>query len=49
MVEENHQSSNSNLLSKSVESSIKIDSISIDLVNANEKTNAENCGHFSIR
>ncbi|KDP34195.1 hypothetical protein JCGZ_07766 [Jatropha curcas] len=49
VVEENHQSSNSNLISKSVESSIKIDSISIDLINANEKISADNCEHFSIR
>ncbi|XP_058001785.1 protein EMBRYONIC FLOWER 1 isoform X2 [Hevea brasiliensis] len=47
--DQNRQSSDSIILSKSMESSIKIDSISIDLINANEKTDAENCEHFSIR
>ncbi|WCJ29452.1 embryonic flower 1 (EMF1) [Euphorbia peplus] len=46
---ENHQCSGSNLVSKSADSSIKIDSISIDLINTNQKSNAENCDHFSIR
>ncbi|XP_015573135.1 protein EMBRYONIC FLOWER 1 isoform X1 [Ricinus communis] len=49
VVEENQQCTNSKLVSKSMESSIKIDSISIDLINANEKSDAENCDHFSIR
>ncbi|XP_044470994.1 protein EMBRYONIC FLOWER 1-like isoform X2 [Mangifera indica] len=48
MVEENHHTSNSDLVSKSVGSSIKIDSISIDLVSNNE-IDAGNCEHFSIR
>ncbi|XP_065849366.1 protein EMBRYONIC FLOWER 1 [Euphorbia lathyris] len=49
VVGETHQCSGSNLVSKSVDSSIKIDSISIDLINANEKSNVESCDHFSIR
>lgn len=46
---ENHQSSNSNLVFKSIESSVMIDSISIELANANEKSDVEKCEHFSIR
>lgn len=48
MGEENHQVDDSDLVSKSVGSSIKIDSISIDLVN-NDEANAGKCEHFSIR
>ncbi|XP_031256628.1 protein EMBRYONIC FLOWER 1 isoform X2 [Pistacia vera] len=48
MVEENHHTSDSDLVSKSVGSSIKIDSISIDLVSNNEN-DARKCEHFSIR
>lgn len=48
MGEENHQVDDSDLVSKSVGSSIKIDSISIDLVNDDE-ANAGKCEHFSIR
>lgn len=46
--EENHQVDDSDLVSKSVGSSVKIDSISIDLVN-NDEANAGKCEHFSIR
>ncbi|XP_038710856.1 protein EMBRYONIC FLOWER 1-like isoform X2 [Tripterygium wilfordii] len=48
LVEENHQSDNCNIVTKSVGSSIKIDSISIDLVSPNDKGNAAKCEHFSI-
>ncbi|KAE8658099.1 Embryonic flower 1, putative isoform 2 [Hibiscus syriacus] len=43
------QSCSSNLVPKSGESPIKIDSISIDLVNANDDIDAGQCEHFSIR
>ncbi|KAE8688993.1 Embryonic flower 1, putative isoform 2 [Hibiscus syriacus] len=43
------QSCSSNLVPKSGESPIKIDSISIDLVNANDHIGAGKCEHFSIR
>ncbi|XP_050205749.1 protein EMBRYONIC FLOWER 1 isoform X2 [Mercurialis annua] len=49
VAEEYHGCANMNLVSKSLESSIKIDSISIDLINTNEKSDAGNCDHFSIR
>ncbi|KAK9273954.1 hypothetical protein L1049_018766 [Liquidambar formosana] len=48
LVEGNHQG-DSTLASKSSKALIKIDSISIDLVNANEKNEVETCEHFSIR
>ncbi|KAE8687633.1 Embryonic flower 1, putative isoform 2 [Hibiscus syriacus] len=38
-----------NLVAKSLESHIKIDSISIDLINANDDTDTRKCEHFSIR
>ncbi|KAK8544694.1 hypothetical protein V6N13_045774 [Hibiscus sabdariffa] len=43
------QNCSSNLVPKSGESPIKIDSISIDLVHANDDIVAEKCEHFSIR
>ncbi|KAF5726191.1 protein EMBRYONIC FLOWER 1-like isoform X1 [Tripterygium wilfordii] len=49
VVEENRQSGNCNIVTQSVGSSIKIDSISIDLVSSNDKGNAAKCEHFSIR
>ncbi|XVF48574.1 hypothetical protein PTKIN_Ptkin03bG0201500 [Pterospermum kingtungense] len=49
VVEETHQSCSSNLVAKSVESPIKIDSISIDLNNANDDVDTGKCEHFSIR
>ncbi|KAK6273977.1 hypothetical protein POUND7_011060 [Theobroma cacao] len=48
-VEDIHQSSSSNIVAKSVESPIKIDSISIDLINANDDIDTGKCEHFSIR
>ncbi|XWS17727.1 hypothetical protein CRYUN_Cryun33cG0092000 [Craigia yunnanensis] len=48
-VKETHQSCSSNLVAKSVESPIKIDSISIDLINANDDIDSGKCEHFSIR
>nr|AHZ89713.2 embryonic flower 1 [Dimocarpus longan] len=48
VVLENHQTGDSDLVSKSAGSSIKIDSISIDLV-SNDETDARECEHFSIR
>lgn len=41
--------SNSNTVSKSEGSFIQIDSISIDLVSAKDKSDAGKCEHFSIR
>ncbi|XP_039012195.1 protein EMBRYONIC FLOWER 1-like isoform X1 [Hibiscus syriacus] len=43
------QSCSSNLVPKSGESPINIDSISIDLINANDDIGARKCEHFSIR
>ncbi|GKV44860.1 hypothetical protein SLEP1_g52003 [Rubroshorea leprosula] len=49
-VEENYESCSANLVSMLAGSSIKIDSIVIDLVNANNGVDAEKCKHnFSIR
>ncbi|KAL5783274.1 hypothetical protein ACOSP7_008303 [Xanthoceras sorbifolium] len=48
MVEKNRQTSDSDLVSKSVGSSVKIGSISVDLV-SNDETDAGECEHFSIR
>ncbi|KAG5225378.1 protein EMBRYONIC FLOWER [Salix suchowensis] len=48
LVENNHPGSHSKLVSK-VESSIRIDSITIDLDNVDEKIEAEKCSHFSMR
>ncbi|XWS70329.1 hypothetical protein CRYUN_Cryun03dG0038700 [Craigia yunnanensis] len=48
-VNETHQSCSSNLVAKSVESPLKIDSISIDLNNANDDIDTGKCEHFSIR
>ncbi|KAL9400204.1 hypothetical protein Peur_009165 [Populus x canadensis] len=48
LVEKNHPGSHSKLVSK-VESSIRIDSITIDLDNVDEKVEAEKCSHFSMR
>ncbi|XVF35464.1 hypothetical protein REPUB_Repub18cG0148200 [Reevesia pubescens] len=48
-VKETLQSCSSNFVAKSVESPIKIDSISIDLINANEDIDIGKCEHFSIR
>ncbi|KAF9662224.1 hypothetical protein SADUNF_Sadunf18G0031000 [Salix dunnii] len=48
LVENNHPGSRSKLVSK-VESSIRIDSITIDLDNVNEKIEEEKCSHFSMR
>ncbi|XVF89196.1 hypothetical protein PTKIN_Ptkin19aG0110800 [Pterospermum kingtungense] len=48
-VKETHQSCSSNLVAKSVESPKRIDSISIDLINANDAIDAVKCEHFSIR
>ncbi|GAV88695.1 hypothetical protein CFOL_v3_32117 [Cephalotus follicularis] len=48
-VEENPQNHDSDLVSKSVGSLIKIDSISIDLFNDNDKIYGGKCEHFSIR
>ncbi|KAF9681123.1 hypothetical protein SADUNF_Sadunf06G0192800 [Salix dunnii] len=47
-VEKNHPGSHSKLVSK-VESSIRIDSITIDLDNVDEKVEVEKCSHFSMR
>lgn len=49
MVEENHCKSNVNTVSKSDGPFIQIDSISIDLVSAKDKSDAGKCEHFSIR
>ena len=48
VVEENHCKSNVNPVSKSDGPFIQIDSISIDLVSAKDKSDAGKCGHFSI-
>ncbi|XP_022754588.1 protein EMBRYONIC FLOWER 1-like [Durio zibethinus] len=48
-VKETHQSCSSNLVAKSVESPIRIGSISIDLNNANDDIDTGKCEHFSIR
>jgi hypothetical protein len=48
LVEKNHPGRHSKLVSK-VESSIRIDSITIDLDNVDEKVEAEKCSHFSMR
>ncbi|CAK7353290.1 unnamed protein product [Dovyalis caffra] len=48
LVEKNHPGNHSKLVSK-VESAIRIDSITIDLDNVDEKIEAENCSHFSMR
>ncbi|KAJ6745592.1 PROTEIN EMBRYONIC FLOWER 1 [Salix koriyanagi] len=47
-VENHHPGSHSKLVSK-VESSIRIDSITIDLDNVDEKVEEEKCSHFSMR
>ncbi|KAJ6406373.1 hypothetical protein OIU84_009984 [Salix udensis] len=47
-VENHHPGSHSKLVSK-VESSIRIDSITIDLDNVDEKVEVEKCSHFSMR
>ena len=49
VVEEDHCKSNCNTASKSEGSFIQIDSISIDLVSAKDKSDAGKCEHFSIR
>ncbi|XP_023914131.1 protein EMBRYONIC FLOWER 1 [Quercus suber] len=49
VVEENHCKSNVNTVSKSDGPFIQIDSISIDLVSAKDKSDAGKCEHFSIR
>ncbi|KAG8487693.1 hypothetical protein CXB51_018076 [Gossypium anomalum] len=49
VVKETHHSCSSNLVAKSMESPIKIDSISIDLINANDDIDTRKCEHFSIR
>lgn len=49
VVEENHESGSANLVTGSVGSFIKIDSIFIDLVNASNGSGEEKCDHFSIR
>lgn len=49
MVEDTHHSGDSNIFTKSVGSSIKINSISIDLVSSNDTIDIKNCEHFSIR
>lgn len=49
MMKENNQKGNSVTASKNVGSFIKIDSISIDLEDVNDKSCVEKCGHFSIR
>lgn len=48
-LEGSHCKSNSNTVSKANGSFIQIDSISIDLVSAMDKNDAEKCEHFSIR
>ncbi|GLT85423.1 hypothetical protein SLE2022_036130 [Rubroshorea leprosula] len=47
--EEIYQSGSANLVTKSAGPSIKIDSIVIDLVNANSGIDSEKCEHFSLR
>lgn len=49
LADANHQRGDSVPTSKSSRSLVKIDSISIDLISAGEKNDAEKCHHFSIR
>ncbi|OMO91067.1 hypothetical protein COLO4_18677 [Corchorus olitorius] len=49
LVKETHLSGSSNHVAKCVESPIKIDSISIDLINSNNGIDTGKCEHFSIR
>lgn len=49
VMEETHQKINSNNASMAVGSYVKIDSISIDLDNVNDKRDAGKCEHFSMR
>lgn len=49
VLEKNHFKSNSSALSKPEGSFIQIESISIDLVSAKDKSDAGKCEHFSIR
>ena len=49
LAEASHREGDSVPTSKSNKSLVKIDSISIDLISAGEKNEAEKCHHFSIR
>lgn len=49
LAEASHQRGDSILTSKPNRPLVKIDSISIDLISADEKNEAEKCQHFSIR
>ncbi|PPD83150.1 hypothetical protein GOBAR_DD19919 [Gossypium barbadense] len=49
VVKETHHGCSCNLVAKSMESPIKIDSISIDLIKANGDIDTWKCEHFSIR